>query len=65
MQVVIGNNPVIIVLMDSWGKLTRIGDANRIKKWIESGKVVMSQPAPSVTPSPAPAASAGVTAKAI
>jgi D-alanyl-D-alanine endopeptidase (penicillin-binding protein 7) len=27
---------VIIVLLDSWGKLTRIGDANRIKKWIES-----------------------------
>jgi D-alanyl-D-alanine endopeptidase (penicillin-binding protein 7) len=27
---------VFIVLLDSWGKLTRIGDANRIKKWIES-----------------------------
>ncbi len=40
MQAMIGNNPVIIVLMDSLGKLTRIGDANRIKKWIESGKVV-------------------------
>ncbi|MFN5028419.1 MAG: D-alanyl-D-alanine endopeptidase [Burkholderiales bacterium] len=65
MQVVIGNNPVIIVLMDSWGKLTRIGDANRIKKWIESGKVVISQPTPSVTLSPVPAASVGVTAKAI
>lgn len=39
MQAMIGNNPVIIVLMDSLGKLTRIGDANRIKKWIESGKV--------------------------
>jgi len=24
------------VLLDSWGKLTRIGDANRIKRWIES-----------------------------
>ncbi len=45
MQVVIGNNPVIIVLMDSWGKLTRIGDATRIKKWIESGKVAINQPA--------------------
>jgi len=65
MQVVIGNNPVIIVLMDSWGKLTRIGDANRIKKWIESGKVVILQPTSSTTPSPAPAASIGVTAKAI
>ena len=27
--------PVIIVLLDSWGKKTRIGDANRIKKWME------------------------------
>jgi len=26
---------VIIVLLDSWGKRTRIGDANRIKKWIQ------------------------------
>ena len=28
--------PVVIVLLDSWGKSTRIGDANRIKKWLES-----------------------------
>ncbi|MBL8472218.1 MAG: D-alanyl-D-alanine endopeptidase [Rhodocyclaceae bacterium] len=27
--------PVIIVLLDSVGRLTRIGDANRIKKWVE------------------------------
>jgi len=27
--------PVIIVLLDSWGKNTRIGDSNRIKKWME------------------------------
>lgn len=36
MQAVIGATPVIIVLLDSWGRLTRVGDANRIKKWIES-----------------------------
>jgi len=24
------------VLLDSWGKLSRIGDANRIKRWIEA-----------------------------
>lgn len=35
MQAVIASQPVIIVLLDSWGKLTRIGDANRIKKWME------------------------------
>ena len=27
--------PVVIVLMDSWGKYTRIGDANRVKQWLE------------------------------
>jgi D-alanyl-D-alanine endopeptidase (penicillin-binding protein 7) len=36
LQAKIATTPVIIVLLDSWGKLTRIGDANRIKKWIES-----------------------------
>jgi serine-type D-Ala-D-Ala endopeptidase (penicillin-binding protein 7) len=36
MQAKISGAPVIIVLLDSWGKQTRIGDANRIKKWIES-----------------------------
>jgi D-alanyl-D-alanine endopeptidase (penicillin-binding protein 7) len=36
MQARIAAKPVIIVLLDSWGKYTRIGDANRIKKWIES-----------------------------
>jgi D-alanyl-D-alanine endopeptidase (penicillin-binding protein 7) len=36
MQAKIAATPVIIVLLDSWGKQTRMGDANRIKKWIES-----------------------------
>jgi serine-type D-Ala-D-Ala endopeptidase (penicillin-binding protein 7) len=36
LQAKIAATPVIIVLLDSWGKLTRIGDANRIKKWIET-----------------------------
>ncbi len=35
MQAWFNNKPVIIVLLDSWGKMTRIGDANRIKRWIE------------------------------
>jgi len=35
MQAMIANQPVVIVLLDSWGRLTRIGDANRIKKWLE------------------------------
>lgn len=36
MQAKIATQPVIIVLLDSWGKYTRIADANRIKKWIET-----------------------------
>ena len=35
MQTVISATPLIIVLLDSWGRLTRIGDANRIRRWIE------------------------------
>lgn len=38
MQAQIANRPTIIVLLDSMGKHSRIGDANRIKKWIEANK---------------------------
>lgn len=36
MQARVANKPVIIVLLDSAGKSTRIGDANKIKQWMES-----------------------------
>ena len=36
MQAWINSKPVIIVLLDSVGKMTRIGDANRIKNWFEA-----------------------------
>lgn len=36
MQARIKSTPVVIVLMDSAGRYTRIGDANRVKKWLES-----------------------------
>jgi serine-type D-Ala-D-Ala endopeptidase (penicillin-binding protein 7) len=39
MHATIANNPVVIVLLDSWGKLTRVGDANRIKRWLETKKI--------------------------
>ncbi len=39
MKATINQRPVIIVLLDSWGKNTRIGDANRIKKWMESTRI--------------------------
>lgn len=47
MQATINQRPVIIVLLDSWGKRTRIGDANRIKKWMESSNAVGRAPRPS------------------
>ncbi len=36
MQAEIAGQPLIIVLLDSYGKYSRIGDAQRIRKWIES-----------------------------
>ena len=38
MQAKIASRPVIIVLLDSWGKYTRIADANRVKKWLEASR---------------------------
>lgn len=35
MQAKVANKPVVIVLLDSAGKATRLGDANRIKRWME------------------------------
>lgn len=35
MRVHIAGRPVIVVLLNSWGKLTKYGDSNRIKKWLE------------------------------
>ncbi len=43
MEAKISQRPVIIVLLDSWGKRTRVGDANRIKKWMESANIRNSQ----------------------
>ena len=35
MQAWLNSRPMIIVLLDSWGRLTRIGDANRIRRLLE------------------------------
>ncbi|MCX7176848.1 MAG: D-alanyl-D-alanine endopeptidase [Proteobacteria bacterium] len=39
MQAWLNNKPTIIVLLDSLGKMTRIGDANRIKRWVETASL--------------------------
>jgi D-alanyl-D-alanine endopeptidase (penicillin-binding protein 7) len=37
MQAEIAHQPLVIILLNSFGKLTPFGDSNRIRKWIESG----------------------------
>jgi D-alanyl-D-alanine endopeptidase (penicillin-binding protein 7) len=38
MQTTILGKPVIMVLLDSWGKLTALGDAGRARRWMERAK---------------------------
>jgi serine-type D-Ala-D-Ala endopeptidase (penicillin-binding protein 7) len=45
MQATIAGEPMILVLLDSYGKLSRIGDANRVRKWMEYN----SEPVPTTT----------------
>jgi len=43
MQASVAQRPVVIVLLDAQGTLTRFGDANRIKKWMEQMPLQMSR----------------------
>ena len=45
MQVTLAERSIIIVLLDSWGKYTRVGDATRIRQWLEfaSGRSITRQ----------------------
>jgi D-alanyl-D-alanine endopeptidase (penicillin-binding protein 7) len=49
MQAEIAQRKVIIVLLDSLGKYSRIGDANRIKRWLEESDL---DDQPSTPPTP-------------
>ena len=40
MMATIASRQVVIVLLDSYGRLTRIGDANRVKHWLETGQAL-------------------------
>ncbi|MDQ6916277.1 MAG: D-alanyl-D-alanine endopeptidase [Pseudomonadota bacterium] len=40
MLTTIASRPIVIVLLDSYGKLTRVGDANRVKHWLETGEAL-------------------------
>ncbi len=39
MRTVMNKRPVAFVVLDAYGKYTHIADANRLKKWMETGKV--------------------------
>lgn len=43
MQARVADKPVVIVLLDSAGKMTRVGDANRIKRWMESASLALER----------------------
>ena len=44
MQTKINARPVIIVLLESWGKLSKYGDSNRIKKWLtKTERLIMKE----------------------
>lgn len=43
MQARVADKPVVIVLLDSNGKMTRVGDAMRIKRWMESASLALER----------------------
>ena len=43
MQAQISTRNLIIILLDGQGKMTRVGDANRIKKWLENTQAKNNQ----------------------
>jgi D-alanyl-D-alanine endopeptidase (penicillin-binding protein 7) len=51
---------VVIVLLDSWGKNTRLGDANRIRHWMESTLPLPPIPPPDSTASSLPEATSSI-----
>lgn len=40
MQTTIGGKPMVLVFLDSNGRYNRIGDANRVRKWIEYNNAI-------------------------
>ena len=40
MLATIASRPIVIVLLDSLGKYTRLGDAQRVKHWLETGEAM-------------------------
>jgi serine-type D-Ala-D-Ala endopeptidase (penicillin-binding protein 7) len=49
MQTIINDRTVVIVLLNSYGKRTRVADARRIRKWMESTLVAKNGALPATT----------------
>jgi serine-type D-Ala-D-Ala endopeptidase (penicillin-binding protein 7) len=49
MLATIASRPMVIVLLDSFGKYTRMGDAQRVKHWLETGEALPLPSARTVT----------------
>jgi D-alanyl-D-alanine endopeptidase (penicillin-binding protein 7) len=43
MRVRLASKDLVVILLDSWGKNSRIGDAQRIKKWLETSTARRTQ----------------------
>jgi D-alanyl-D-alanine endopeptidase (penicillin-binding protein 7) len=49
MQTVIEDRTVVIVLLNSYGKRTRVADARRIRKWMEAKLTLHAAPVAATT----------------
>ncbi len=56
MQTTLRDRPLAMIFLDSSGKLTRYGDASRVRKWIESSPAGTIKVEQRRSPAPAPAA---------
>ncbi|MEO8718395.1 MAG: serine hydrolase, partial [Burkholderiales bacterium] len=43
MQIRVASRDLVVILLDSWGKYSRIGDARRIRKWLETSAALDPQ----------------------
>jgi D-alanyl-D-alanine endopeptidase (penicillin-binding protein 7) len=48
MMATIASKPIVIVLLDSLGKYTRVADAQRVKHWLETGETLAIAPVKAV-----------------
>jgi serine-type D-Ala-D-Ala endopeptidase (penicillin-binding protein 7) len=49
MQTLIEGRTVVIVLLNSFGKHTRVADARRVRKWLEATLLTLATPVPAIT----------------